>query len=74
MHMEFVPWDPGTTVNVYERRSELMLEDQPPPMRPVMGSGAVSSAKTLDLSVAAPGSYWAIAPIGNAYRYVAFML
>ena len=29
--------DPGTIVNVYQRRSELMLDDQPPPMRPLVG-------------------------------------
>lgn len=72
--MTFVPWDIGTTVRAYQRKSELMMPDMPPPAIPSEASGVVAADQSLSLTGLVAGRrYWAIAPIGTVYRYVAFI-
>lgn len=72
--LSFVPWDIGSTVRAYQRKSELMMPDMPPPMIPSEGSGVVAADKSLALTgLVADRRYWAIGAIGTVYRYVAFI-
>jgi hypothetical protein len=70
-----VPWPAGQTVDAYPRRSELRLPDGPPPGVAKESSAVVSPARTLVVTVAAYGEYWACAPLTPGerdYAYVAF--
>jgi hypothetical protein len=70
-----VPWPAGQTVDAYPRRSELRLPDGPPPGVAKETSAIVSAARTLAVTVAAYGEYWACAPLTPGqrdYQYVAF--
>lgn len=70
-----VPWPIGTGVTVYQRRSDLVLPDMPPPGIPPDTSGIVYSDRTLTFDVSAYGSYWACAPMTPGqrdYQYVGF--
>jgi hypothetical protein len=70
--LSFVPWPIGQTVSVFPRVSELHMDDMPPPMQPLVGTGDVQQDKSLTFPGVEPGSYWAIAPIGGRYQYVSF--
>jgi hypothetical protein len=70
-----VPWAAGQTVDVYPRRSELRLPDGPPPGVAKETSAIVSAARTLAVTVAAYGEYWACAPLTPGqrdYQYTSF--
>lgn len=73
VHLEFVRWPAGTTVGLYQRKSELMLPDQPPPLTPLVTSADVLDDGSLHF-VGLPSidaAYWAIAPdTDGVYRYV----
>jgi hypothetical protein len=72
--LSFVPWDIGTTVRAYQRKSELMMPDMPPPAIPSEATGVVAVDKSLALTGLVPDRrYWAIGVIGAVYRYVAFI-
>lgn len=70
--LSYVPYPIGTTVGVYQRKSEQMLPDMPPTQIPQLTTGQVAADKSLAFTGLSNGSYWAIAPIGSTYQYVAF--
>lgn len=70
--MEFVRWPPGTTVKVYQRKSELRLDNQPPPLVAQPTSGVVDANGSVLLPSVPSGEWWAIAPDADGvFRYVA---
>lgn len=75
VRLELVPWEIGTSVSAYRRKSELMVGDGPPPMVVPSVAVAVAADKSLTFAGLAPGEYWAIAPITAGqrdYRYLQF--
>lgn len=75
VQIEFAPWPVGTTVRVYQRKSELVLSEQPPPGIASPASGVVASDNTLTLTAVPVGEWWAIGQdTPGHYRYVALVL
>lgn len=73
LHLEFVRWPVGTTVGLYQRKSELMLDNQPPPLTPLIASATVLADSSLHFTglPESDAQYWAIAPdAGGVFRYV----
>jgi hypothetical protein len=68
------PWEPGRGVPAYQRRSEVILPDMPPPGQQPVSAATVADDYTLTFDII-PGTYWAIAPLtpgGKDYRYIGF--
>ena len=72
IQMQLVPWDPCTSVGAYSRVSEQMPEDQPPTGVSVVQTAIVASDDSLTYLDLPDGDYWATAPAGGVWRYVAF--
>jgi hypothetical protein len=70
--LTLVPWAPGTSVGAYPRRSEQTLPNQPPTMVEVADSEPVTDDASLTFLGLDPGEYWAAAPLGELWQYVAF--
>jgi hypothetical protein len=70
--LTLVPWAPGTAVGAYPRRSEQMLPDQPPTGTVAQDTRVVAADASLTYPDLSFGDYWAAAPLGDAWRYVAF--
>jgi hypothetical protein len=66
-----VPWPVDQPVDAYQRRSELVLPDMPPPGQAPLASSAVAADHTLSFDLG-PGTYWAVAPLNGSYRYIGF--
>jgi hypothetical protein len=70
---EFARWPVGTTVRAYQRKSELMMPDMPPPAIPSVASAQVQSNGRLTFDSVPAGEWWAIGPDADGiFRYVAF--
>lgn len=84
IRFDFAPWPIGTVVGAYQRKSELHMDDMPPPAIPRLTQASVQTDQSLTLSGLGVGSYWAIAPktfkdpFGGPdqirYQYVSFEL
>ena len=71
--MTLVPWPTGTPVSAYPRRSEQMLDNQPPTMIPAVATQLVAADASLTYSDLDDGEYWAAAPLGETWRYIHFL-
>jgi hypothetical protein len=72
--LHWVPWPTGTDVAVYPRRSELRLDDQPPPSVPLVATATVQPDATLTYLALPEDNYWATALLNGRYRYLSFMV
>lgn len=71
--IEYAPWPVGTTVRLYQRKSELKMDDQPPPLvdNPTSAIVAIDGSLTIDVP---DGEWWAIGPDAQGVsRYVALV-
>jgi hypothetical protein len=69
--LTLVRWPIGTSVGAYPRLSE-QQSDQMPPVVPVSQVSTVENDNSLTYHALADGEYWAAAPLGDRWQYVAF--